>query len=389
MIPGPTEIPWRVIRAMMRASEAHYDPDFNLGVLDATCGKLRTVLQTDNEVFIMPGSGRCAVESAITSVIEPGDRVLCPVFGVFSNWMKQIVERLDGEAVEFPVPWGQRLDLDKLDQMLESGGFKALNLVHNESSTGAMYPIDKVGEIAARHGVLFIVDAVSSAGAVNIETDHWHIDCLCTASQKGFCSPAGVVMVTVSQKAWQAMERRRKPSPNFSYDLLKWKRMWVAKERGGEEIFGYRRQPFTMPVHNVYALAEAVDMILEEGLEARFRRHVVAAEALRASVRALGVELFAPDEVASYTITGISNPPGVRDADLRKIMQERYGSLISGGLEAKMGKMFRIGHMGCTAAPEYVLPTILALEGALASLGWKLRRGSGVEAAEAVFAQVH
>jgi aspartate aminotransferase-like enzyme len=161
---------------MVRSSQNHTDPEFNLGVLDATCEKLREVFQTDNDVFIMPGSGRCAVESAITSVIEPNDRVLTIVAGVFGRWMKQMVERVGGIAVESQVEWGQSIDLARLEETLHHGNFKALTIVHNESSTGAMYPIDQIGQICHHHSVLFIVDAVSSFGGVNIETDKWHLD---------------------------------------------------------------------------------------------------------------------------------------------------------------------------------------------------------------------
>ena len=191
MIPGPTEIPWRIARSMMRPSMAHYDPEFNIGVLDLTLQELRRVFQIKNEVVALPGSGRVAVESAITSIIEPGDRVLSVVCGVFVRWMKEIVETIGGEAVEFPVEWGQPIDLARVEETLSKGDFKALTVVHNESSTGTMYPLDEIGQMAKGSGVLYVVDGVSSLGGVNIETDNGNIDSLATASQKCLCAPAG------------------------------------------------------------------------------------------------------------------------------------------------------------------------------------------------------
>ncbi len=385
MIPGPTEIPWRVIQAMMRPSIAHYGPKFNIDILDRTLQELAEVFQTRNQVIAMPGSGRVGVESAITSAIEPGDRVLSVVSGVFGRWMKLTAERIGAVVEAFPVECGQPVDLARLEDTLCKGEFKALTLVHNESSTGAMYPVDQIGEIAKRKDVLYIVDAVSSLGGVDIQTDEWSIDFLAVASQKCLCAPAGLAIVSISDRGWEAMEARKTPATSFSYDLLKWKRMWMAKERGGGEIFGFRRQPFSMSVHLVCALKEATEMVLEEGLERRFGRHRLAAKAVREGAKALGLKLFADEKVASDTVTSIRNPDGMTEAALIKIMEARHGIMIAGGVEEQAGRIFRIGHMGMTAAPEYILPTMLALEASLRELGLEFETGRGVETAASVF----
>jgi aspartate aminotransferase-like enzyme len=250
-----------------------------------------------------------------------------------------------------------------------------------------MYPIQELGELAHRYGLLYIVDAVSSMAGANVETDRWGIDLAVTASQKCFSVPAGLAMVSISGRAWETMELRKKPAVSFSLDLLKWKKMWIAKENGGQELFGYRRQPFSMPVYLVYALQEAVNMIMEEGLENRFRRHVVAAEATRAGLTAIGLELYVHRSLVSPTVSAIKNPAGIADAKVRQIMETRYGIAITGGLEQQAGKAMRIGHMGMTAAAQYILPTIMALENALTEVGYRFEHGNGVDAARQVFAR--
>jgi len=388
LIPGPTEIPWRVIRAMMRPSIAHYDPEFNIDVLDDVLQRLKKIFQTENEVIAVPGSGRVALETSIASVIEPGDKVLCIEAGTFGPWMTEIVRRVGGDPTVFQVEWGKPIDLEKLDDVLSNGDFKALTIVHNETSTGAMYPIDEIGRLTEKYGVLYLVDTVSSLGGVDIKTDEWNIDFNMSASHKCLAAPIGLSLISISERGWEAMENRKKPPTTFSYDLLRWKKWWLPKERGGELIMGWRRQPITMPVHTVYALDEAVKMILEEGLDNRFKRHKIAAKAVREGVKAIGLELFADEQVASDTVTAVKNPNGIKDLELRSRMKEKYGIMISGGLEKQRGKLFRIGHMGVTASPEYILPLFAALESSLTELGYKFERGAGIDTAAEILKEI-
>ncbi len=381
MIPGPTEIPLRVIRAMMRASEAHYDPHFNVGILDETLEDLKKVFQTKNEVVAFPGSGRVALEASILSAIEEEDEVLCIEGGIFGTWMSEMVNRAGGKATPFPLEWGKPIDYDKLESVISNGNFKALTIVHNETTTGTMYPLEKISELAREYELLLFVDAVSSMGGADIKTDELGIDFNMTASHKCISAPIGLSIVSVSERGWEAMENRKKPTFSFSFDLLKWKTWWIPKERGGNLIHGWRRQPITMPVHLVYALREAVKIILEEGLQKRFERHRIVSKAVREAVRAIGLQVLAEEEVASPTITGVLTPEGINDAELRDRMVRKHGIMLSGGLGKMRGKMVRIGHMGVTAAPQYVIPTINALEATLEEMGHKFERGAGVAAA--------
>jgi aspartate aminotransferase-like enzyme len=387
MIPGPTEIPWRVIRSMMKPSIAHYDPEFNIDVLDNLLQKLKKIFQTKNEVIAVPGSGRVALEASIASVIEPNDKVLCIEAGVFGAWMTEMVKRVGGKPVAFQVEWGKPINIEKLENLLKNENFKALTIVHNETTTGAMYPIDKIGEIVKKYDVLYLVDTVSSLGGVDIKTDDWNIDLNMSASHKCLAAPIGLSLISISKKGWETMENRKIPPVTFSYDLLRWKKWWLPKERGGEAIWGWRRQPITMPVHLVYALDEAVNIILEEGIENRFKRHKVAARAVREGIKAIGLELFPDEEIASDTVTAVKIPNGIKDSELRNNMR-KYGVIVSGGLEKLSGKIFRVAHMGVTASPECILPFFTALELSLIKLGYKLKVGTGRDIAAEILEEI-
>ncbi|MEM3630041.1 MAG: alanine--glyoxylate aminotransferase family protein [Nitrososphaerota archaeon] len=387
MIPGPTEIPWRVIRNMMRPSIAHYDPEFNIDVLDKLLQKMKNIFQTKNEVIAVPGSGRVALEASIASVIEPNDKVLCVEAGVFGAWMTEIVRRIGGKPVAFQVEWGKSIDIEKLESLLQNENFKALTIVHNETSTGAMYPIDKIGELTKKYDVLYLVDTVSSLGGIDIKTDDWNIDLNMSASHKCLAAPIGLALISISKRGWEVMENRKTPSVTFSYDLLRWKKWWLPKERGGEAVWGWRRQPITMPVHLIYALDEAVNMILEEGVENRFKRHKVAAKAIREGIKAIGLELFPDEEVASDTVTAVKVPNGIKDSELRSDMKKN-GVVISGGLEKLSGKIFRVAHMGMTASPECVLQFLAALESSLIKLGYKIKSGASIDIAAKILEEI-
>jgi aspartate aminotransferase-like enzyme len=388
MTPGPTELPWRVIRAMMRPSIAHYDPDFNIGVLDATLLELRKIFKTSNEVLAVPGSGRVALETAIASAIEPGDNVLSIVAGAFGPWQAEMVRRVGGKATEYEVEWGKGIDLDKLEETIRNANYKAITIAHNETTTGAVYPIDRIGELARKYDLLYFVDTVSSLGGMNVETDKWGIDFNMTASHKCLGAPIGLAIVSVSEKGWKKMEMRKKPATTFSYDLLRWKKWWLPKERGGTLEQVWRRQPITMPIYSVYALAEATKMIMEEGLENVLNRHHLVGEAVRAGLEAIGLQLFSDENIRSDTLTAFNVPSGVKDSDVRGILSDKYGIMISGGLQKMSGKLMRIGHMGETAQPRYIRPTIIALEAAMADVGHKFERGAGVRAAGEILKRI-
>jgi aspartate aminotransferase-like enzyme len=387
MIPGPTELPFPVIQAMNQPPAIQYDRQFDEQVLEPTTLALRDIFQTTGEVIIMPGSGRTALEAGALSVIEPGDRVLVIGAGVFGVLMREIMGRVGADMTEFPVEWGARLDLERLAREAERLRPKAITMVHNETSTGTTYPAAEVGKIARSVGALFLLDTVSSIAGLDVRTDEWGVDLNMTGSQKCLAAPLGMGLVAVSPRAWEAMERRKVRAHSYAYDLLRWKEQWVPVSRGGQVPDGTpRRQPISIPTHLTDAMRVAAGLILEEGLPQRFRRHAVAAGALRAGVTAMGLEMFPDSAVLSNTVASIKAPKGVDTAQVVTTMRDRYGVLIGTGLDKIRTTTLRIGTMAMTASPHYVLPTLSALELALRDLGYKAEPGAGVAAAQQAFA---
>ena len=387
MIPGPTELPWPVIQAMSQPPMIQYDTNFDLNILEPTNLALRQVFQTaDGEVILMPGSGRTALETSAISLVEPGDRVLVIVAGQFGVLMREIMSRVGAQVTDFSVEWGQPLDLTRLEKEVERVKPKILTLVHNETSTGSTYPGEAVGAIARRHGALFLLDSVSSLAGLDVKTDAWGVDCNMTGSQKCLAAPLGMALVSVGPRAWQAMERRTRRAGTWVYDLLRWREFWVPVSRGGKVPDGApRRQPVSIPTHLTLAMRAAVDLILEEGLPNRFQRHAVAGRAFRAGLDATRLELFPDSSIASNTVSCFKVPNGLEANAVVKQMRDRYGILIGTGLDRFRSSTLRVGHMGITASPLYVLPTLSALELALRDLGYKSEAGSGVAAAQSIF----
>lgn len=389
MIPGPTELPWPVIQALNQPPAIQYDRTFDEEVLEPTTLALREVFQTRNEVLLLPGSGRTALEAGALSVVEPGERVLVVGAGQFGVLMREIMNRVGADWTEFAVQWGAPLDLDRLAREAERLRPKAITLVHNETSTGTTYPAAEVGRIARAVGALFLLDTVSSLAGLDVRTDEWGVDLNMTGSQKCLAAPLGLALVAVSARAWQAMAERRRRPASYVYDLWRWREWWIPASRGGKVADGApRRQPVSIPTHLTAAMREAVRLVLAEGLPRRIRRHAVAAAALRAGLAALGLEMFPHPSLLSDTVSCVKTPAGIEAAAVVARMREAYGILIGTGLDRMRTSTLRIGTMGLTASPLYVLPTLGALELALRDLGWKGEPGAGVAAAQRAFADL-
>ena len=388
MIPGPTELPWPVLQAMSQPPMIQYDQHFDVEILEPITLALRLVFQTaKGEVIVMPGSGRTALESSAVSVIEPDDRVVVIVAGQFGGLMREIMNRAGAEVTEFAVEWGHPIDLARLEREIERARPKAVTLVHNETSTGTIYPAADVGRLVKRHNALFMLDTVSSLAGLDVRTDDWGVDFNMTGSQKCLAAPLGMAIVSISPAGWEAMERRKQKATSWAYDLLRWKENWVPTSRGGQIADGApRRQPVSIPTHLTQALGAAVKLILEEGLEHRFRRHEIAGRAFRAGLDAMRIEMFPHPTLLSDTVSCFKTPAGIDPAVVVNHMRDHYGILIGTGLDKMRTTTLRVGHMGITSSPLYVLPTLSALELTLRDLGYKTEAGAGVAAAQALFA---
>ena len=388
MIPGPTELPFPVVQAMNQPAMIQYDAHFDVKVLEPATLGLREIFQTEKgEVIAMPGSGRTALESSAVSVIEPGDRALVIVAGQFGLLMKEILSRVGAEMTEFTVERGQPIDLTRLEKEIDRVRPKAVTLVHNETSTGATYPAAEVGRLAKRHNALYMLDTVSSLAGLDVRTDDWGVDFSMTGSQKCLAAPLGMAIVSVSPAAWEAMEHRKQKATSWAYDLLRWKENWIPASRGGHVADGApRRQPVSIPTHLTQALGAAVKLILEEGLAHRFRRHAAAGRAFRAGLDAMRIEMFPHPAIVSNTVSCFKAPAGIDPAAIVKHMRDHYGILIGTGLDKMRTTTLRVGHMGITSSPLYILPTLSALELTLRDLGYRTEAGAGVAAAQALFA---
>ena len=386
MTPGPTETSLRVLKALMQPATSPGDPEF-VQACDATSELLRTVLDTKNNVVFFPGSGRVAIESAVTSIVEPGDRVLTFNNGVFGKWIGITVERAGGENVQHDSNWRRAVDPEDVRKRLRSEkNIKMVCLVHNETSTGVRNPAAEIGKIVKEHGVLFLLDTVSSAAGDFVRTDDWQVDLNCTGNYKCMNCPPGLAIVSVSNDAWAVMAKR-KVRRSFSFDLYKYVEMWIPPERGGRLIWGYRRHVVEPVPQLTYALYEALQMLAEEGFANRYQKNALAGKAIRAAVRAIGLELYPlKDEFASNTLTAIVNPPSIANSAIVDTMRHDYGVLIAGALEEVAGKVLRIAHMSNTSDEMYVLYTVNAFENTLAKLGWKAPKGAALSAAAQVFA---
>ena len=387
MIPGPTELPFPVIQAMNQPATIQYDTNFDVNVLEPVTLGLRDIFQAGpGEVIIMPGSGRTSLEAAAVSVMEPGDRVIVIVAGVFGVLMREIMTRVGAEVTEFGVEWGRPIDLARLEREIERVRPKAVTMVHNETSTGATYPAEDVGRVVKRHGALFFLDTVSSLAGIDVRTAEWGVDLNMTGSQKCLAAPLGMTLVSVSPAAWDAMERRKQRASSLVYDLLRWKEQWIPASRGGQVADGAaRRQPVSIPTHLTAALGAAVRLIQEEGLPHRFRRHAVAGAAFRAGLSAMRLEMFPEAAIASNTVSCFRAPAGIDPAAVVTHMRDRHGILIGTGLDKIRASTLRVGHMGITSSPMYVLPTLGAIEMTLRDLGYRSEPGAGVSSAQAIF----
>ncbi|WP_179137534.1 pyridoxal-phosphate-dependent aminotransferase family protein [Candidatus Entotheonella palauensis] len=384
MCPGPNEIADRVIRAMMRPATCPIVGEFP-EFYEQTMDLLAEVFQTRNEVIPLPGSGRSGLEGALTSVLEPGDRSLTIVNGMFGETAIRIANAVGGKAEGLAMPWGEPIDLQAFKQKLSSGSYKLVTMVHNETSTGALYDAAEVSQLAHEHGALFLLDAISSLAGADLPTDAWDVDLVVGCNHKAIGAPIGHAYVSVSERAWEVMAKRQQPCGSVFSNLLYWKPQ--PNEEPDAVRSMTRSQGVFTAVHLIYALNEALKMILEEGLEARFARHRLNAAAFRAGIHALGLETLAHPDVVSPTVTCVKLPEGITSVEFLKHFSEDHGLLTLRGLGDFNMNAVRIGHMGVTATPRNILHALHAFDLILKRLGHAHTCGAGVARASEIYAE--
>jgi aspartate aminotransferase-like enzyme len=338
-------------------------------ILTETNEMMSEIFQTKNPAYTITGSGTAAMEAAVGNILNKGDKILNIVGGKFGQRFAQIAEANGGSAIVHNVEWGTGVNPDDIKNILdEDDEIKAVTIVHNETSTGVTNPIEEVGNIVKNYDALYVVDTVSSLGGDDVAVDDYNIDICVTGSQKCLAAPPGMAAITVSDKAWEIIDKI--DSNSYYLDIRKYRK--YANNDPSET-------PYTPSVSLMYAMREALNVIMEEGLESRIKRHQLAAEATRNGVKAIGLELFADEDVSSATVTAIKMPEDVTDKDMRGTMRDKYGIVLAGGQDHLKGNVFRIGHMGNVTYKD-IITTISALEMTLKGLGFDVELGKGVGA---------
>ena len=371
LTPGPTPVPPEVLAALAQPVVHHRGPDFR-ALFAETLERLRSVFRTASEVLVFTASGTGAMESAIVNLCSPGDRVVVPSAGHFGERWAALAARFGCEVEPIRYAWGETPSAEDLGARLaELGGARAVLLTQSETSTGVVADVGALASAAKAAGALVVVDAVSSLGAVPLEVDAWGIDVALSGSQKALMTPPGLAMASVSDTAWTATGEST--SPRFYFD---WERARKAQERP--------TTPFTPAVSLVVALNVALGLILGRGLEAAFDHHARLGRACREGVKAMGLELFSPDEDRSAVVTAVRVPDGVDGRALVLALRDRFGITIAGGQGELEGKVVRIGHIGYFDVFD-ITTALAGLELALADAGADVNRGVAVTAALEAF----
>ena len=376
--PGPSPVHPRVLKAMSTHVVGHLDPDF-LEVMDDCQKMLRALFNTENQVtFPVSGTGSAAMEAAVCNVIEPGEKAIVCVNGVFGGRMSDVAARYGAEVVRVEAPWGRPIDSQDVKAALDAHPDAVMvGLVHAETSTGALQPMEEIGGMCRAHGALLLLDCVTSLGGVPVEVDEWGVEVAYSGTQKCLACPPGVAPITFSERALGKVRERKSKVASWYFDVSMVEKYW-----GSERVYHH-----TGPISMNYAIREALRVIFEEGLEARFRRHALASRALRAGVEALGLSMFAQEGARAPTLNTVALREVMDDGAVRRRLLEDFNIEIGGGLGGVAGKIWRIGTMGHGATQANVVYLLSALEVIFSKLGYIERAGEGVGAASRAFAE--
>jgi serine---pyruvate transaminase len=373
LTPGPTPVPPEVLAALAEPVIHHRSPDF-ASVFGLAQERLREVFRTEREVLVFTSSGTGAFESAIVNLLSPGQRVLVVSQGEFGERWQAMARAFRCDVVQLAYAWGEAPRPDDLRRALDESGADTVLLVHSETSTGVVCDLEPLLAVCGEAGALSVVDAISSLGAVPLETDAWGADVVVTGSQKALMTPPGLAFAAVSERAWARSESAT--LPRFYWD---WARHRRAQSKGST--------PFTPATSIVVALVDALGIVLEDGLEAAFTRHRALGRACRAGIKAIGLELYSPDDDSAAVLTGALTPDGVDAVELRLALRDRHGITIAGGHGDLVGRLFRIGHIGHVRV-EDIAVGLTTIEEELQAAGADVAPGRAAPAAFEAFGSV-
>ncbi|BDG62072.1 alanine--glyoxylate aminotransferase [Caldinitratiruptor microaerophilus] len=365
----------RVLRAMATPVIGHLDPAF-LAVMDDVSQFLRQVFRTRNE-FTLPlsGTGTAGMEAVMVNLLEPGDEVLVGVAGYFGQRMAEVARRAGARVQTVEAEWGTPLDPDRIEAALRERPARVVAFVHAETSTGVLQPPGPIVEVAHRHGALAVADCVTSLGSVPVEVDAWGLDAAYSCSQKGLGAPPGMAPVTFGERALERIRSRKSPVQSFYLDMTQLMAYWGDGARD-------RAYHHTAPISMIYALREALRLVLEEGLEARWERIGRVHRMLVAGLEAMGLRMLVAPEYRLAPLNTVVVPEGIDAAAVQRRLLD-FDIEIASGFGPLKGKIWRVGFMGVNAEPKNVLSFLAAFETALREQGLRLEPGAGLAAAAA------
>lgn len=352
MGPGPSDAHPRVLRAMATPLIGHLDPEF-VTIMDDVKAMVQQTFQTQNHLtFVVSAPGSAGMETCLVNLLEPGDEALICIHGVFGGRMADIAERCGAKVVKVEAPWGEPIDPQAVKAALENCQPKIVAIVHAETSTGVLQPLEEISRMARDAGALMVVDAVTSYCGIQLKVDEWGIDAIYTGTQKCLSAPPGLSPVSFSDRAVAALDNRKTKVQSWFLDLSLVKNYWAGAKRSYHH---------TAPVSAIYALREAYRIVLEEGLDNRFARHWRNHQKLKAGLEELGFKYLVNEGFRLPMLNAVIIPEGVEEAKVRSRLLNEYNIEVGGGLGKFAGKIWRIGLMGESCTENHVNMLLSAL----------------------------
>jgi aspartate aminotransferase-like enzyme len=370
MLPGPTNVPERVMRAMITPMINHRSDDF-VELYEDAVEKTKKVFQSDGEAVLLSASGTGAVEASVVNLIKKGDKVIIPTNGEFSGRLAQMLEWAGANVIKLESPPGENASFERVKEAFDNNkDVKAFYCVWNETSTGTMIKyLDKVKNLTARNDSFYVVDGVSIVGGEELKMDKWGIDVAMTGAQKAFAAPPGISPIVVNDRAKKYMNEN--PPKTMYFNLSRYFKYYEES----------KHTPFTPALPLLYAYREAMNIILEEGLDNRIRRHRICSDALYSSLSAMGLTPFAKEDARSTVVVALNYLQGLEDKTFRNTLAEKFRVLVAGGFGNLKGKVFRVGCMG-EVQKYHVMRTISAIGSTLEMMGYKTKSMDALKVAE-------
>lgn len=377
LLPGPTPVPERVVRAMSRPMVNHRGSEFKQILTEVTEG-IKQVYRTCNNVLIFPASGTGALEAAVVNFISPGDKVLAVSIGVFGDRFAKIAAEFGAQVEKIDFPWGQSANPQVVREKIaqdKNKEIKAILITHNETSTGVFNDIKSIREAVSDHPALFMVDAVSGLAAVELQMDEWNLDVVVSGSQKAFMIPPGLSFMAFNERALGVHQNCS--TPRYYWDVT-----------SGLKYLEKGQNPYTPAISLYYGLEEALKMMLEEGLDNILKRHMNLRDMVRSAVKAMGLKLLAADSNASCALTSVIAPESIGANKIRQAIRDDFNIVLAGGQQTLDNVIFRIGHLGYVRELD-LFSVLAALEITLIKCGYEMEMGAGAKTAQQFLLNEH